>query len=462
MKKLLLSITVLSSSLMTWAQNGQLQNGGFESWTTTTLYDFPIEWTSSNQEQFYGTPTVIKSTDAQLGSYSTEIRSVAIGAAPDTAFGYVFLGATGGAGPSSGTPYTAAFNTVKFQYKCNLPESGDSVYMYFGRFIGGGLVEMAIFPAFGGVQSGWTQGTIPVSVTPQEELFIGFVIGDPNNNLLCAPGSWARIDNVQLFNNATQTTDLPNPSFETWSSNSTETCDYWFTLNQFVSQMGFQNAVKTTDAYAGSYAMEMTTNFNPPGGDTIPSFISVGLIDVMNPTTPFQPIPYNASPTTLSGAYKYAAVNGDQAAIQAVFYENGNPIGTISEPLTNQSTYTTFSVPVTLTGTPDSLIFIAFSGNNPGSVLKLDELSLSGGNVGLDEFKSMNLSIYPNPANDKVMVKLNGTFGYELINVYGTVVASASNLNNAIEIDLTQFTSGTYLIRLTNASTTETHSLVIR
>lgn len=462
MKKLLLSITVLSSSLMNWAQNGQLQNGGFESWTTTTLYDFPIEWTSSNQEQFYGTPTVIKSTDAQLGSYSAEIRSVAIGATPDTAFGYVFLGATGGAGPSSGTPYSAAFNTVKFQYKCNLPETGDSVYMYFGRFIGGGLVEMAIFPAFGGVQSGWTQGTIPVSVTPQEELFIGFVIGDPNNNLLCAPGSWARIDNVQLFNNATQTTDLPNPSFETWSSNSTETCDYWFTLNQFVSQMGFQNAVKTTDAYAGSYAMEMTTNFNPPGGDTIPSFISVGLIDVMNPVTPFQPIPYNASPTTLSGAYKYAAVNGDQAAIQAVFYENGNPIGTISEPLTNQSTYTTFSVPVTLTGIPDSLIFIAFSGNNPGSVLKLDELSLSGGNVGLDEFKSMNLSIYPNPANDKVMVKLNGTFGYELINVYGTVVASACNLNNAIEIDLTQFTSGTYVIRLTNASTTETHSLVIR
>jgi hypothetical protein len=60
------------------------------------------------------------------------------------------------------------------------------------------------------------------------------------------------------------------------------------------------------------------------------------------------------------------------------------------------------------------------------------------------------------------MAKLDGTFGYELINVYGTVVASESNLNNAIEIDLTQFTAGSYLIRLTNAGSTETHSLVIQ
>ena len=60
------------------------------------------------------------------------------------------------------------------------------------------------------------------------------------------------------------------------------------------------------------------------------------------------------------------------------------------------------------------------------------------------------------------MVKLDGTFGFELINVYGTVVASSSNLTDAVEIDLTQFTAGSYLIRLTNANSTETHSLVIR
>jgi hypothetical protein len=178
--------------------------------------------------------------------------------------------------------------------------------------------------------------------------------------------------------------------------------------------------------------------------------------------SPFASIPYNASPTLLSCKYKHLPVNSDQGMIQIQFFEAGNPIGNVMMPFVTNLSWTNLSVPVIISGTPDSMLFIAFSGQKPGTILKLDELSLSGGNVGLDEFKAMNLSIYPNPASDKVMAKLDGTFGYELINVYGTVVASESNLNNAIEIDLTQFTAGSYLIRLTNAGSTETHSLVIQ
>lgn len=462
MKKLLLSITVLSSSLMTWAQNGQLQNGGFENWTNTTLYDFTTVWNTSDQDQYVGVPTVVKSTDAQNGTYSAEIRSVSYGPASDTAFGYVFHGNTGAMGPSGGIPYTASFNTIKFRYKCDLPVANDSVYVYMIRFLGGTVVDYTVAPVVGGTTSTWTQGSLTVSSVPQDELFFGFVMGDPNNGVLCAPGSWARFDNVELFNGAAAATAVPDFSFESWSSNSIETPDNWFTLNDILSGMGMQNAVKSTDAAVGTYSIELTTIQDPNSGDTIPGFISAGPINFMSMGNPFAAIPYNASPTLLSCKYQHMPVNSDQGVIQVQFFQAGNPIGNAMMPFVTNFTWTNLSVPVTIAGTPDSMLFIAFSGDNPGTVLKLDELSLSGGNVGLDEFNSMNLSIYPNPATDKVMVKLEGTFGYELINVYGTIVASAFNLNNAIEIDLTQFNSGSYFIRLTNASSTETHSLVIQ
>lgn len=462
MKKLLLSITVLSSSLMIWAQNGQLQNGGFENWTNTTLYDFTTVWHTSDQDQFVGIPTVVKSTDAQNGSYSAEIRSVSYGPASDTAFGYVFHGNTGAMGPDGGIPYTALFNTIKFQYKCDLPVTNDSVYVYMIRFQGGTIVDYTIAPVVGGTTSAWTQGSLTVSSVPQDELFFGFVMGDPNNGVLCAPGSWARFDNVQLFNGATAATAIPDFSFESWASNTIETPDNWFTLNDILSGMGLENAVKSTDAAVGNYAIELSTIQDPQSGDTIPGFLSAGPINFMAPGSPFAPIPYNASPTLLSCKYKHLPVNSDQGMIQIQFFQAGNPIGNVMMPFVTNLSWTNLSVPVIISGTPDSMLFIAFSGQNPGTILKLDELSLSGGNVGLDDFKAMNLSIYPNPASDKVMVKLDGTFGFELINVYGTVVASSSNLTDAVEIDLTQFTAGSYLIRLTNANSTETHSLVIR
>lgn len=462
MRKLLLSITLVSSSFMTWAQNGQLQNGGFENWTNTTLYDFTTIWHTSDQDQYVGVPTVVKSTDAQNGTYSAEIRSVSYGPAGDTAFGYVFHGSTGSMGPNAGIPYTASFNTIKFRYKCDLPVTNDSVYVYMIRFLGGTVVDYTVAPVVGGTTSTWTQGSLTVSSVPQDELFFGFVMGDPNNGVLCAPGSWARFDNVELFNGASAATAVPDFSFESWSSNSIETPDNWYTLNDILSGMGLQNAVKSTDAAVGTYSIELTTIQDPNSGDTIPGFMSAGPINIMAMGNPFSPIPYNASPTLLSCKYQHMPVNSDQGMIQVQFFQAGNPIGNTMMPFLTNLSWTNLSLPIIISGTPDSMLFIAFSGDNPGSVLKLDELSLSGGNVGLDEFKTMNLSIYPNPASDKVMVKLDGEFGYELINMYGTVVASADNLNNAVEIDLTQFNSGSYVIRLTNASSTETHSLVIQ
>lgn len=461
MKKLVLSIFALCSVAQITAQNGQIPNGGFENWSNTTLYDYTTMWKCSNQDQFSGVATAYKSTDAQLGTYSAEIRSVALGPNPDTLFGYVLHGSVGSSGPDGGIPYTSVFNTVKFQYKCDLPVANDSVFLYVIRFISGAPVEFVMQPVIGGTHSTWTQGSALITSNPQEELFIGFVMGDPMNNVYCAPGSWARIDNVQMFNGAMPVTNLPDPSFESWAEETVENPDNWSTLNNVLSGMALANSNKTTDAYTGTYAIELTTVFESNSSNTFPGIISWGPLDLNNMSNPFLPAPYNANPTIFSGAYKYSSVSVEDANIQINFLQGGTVIGTHTQPFYGASQYVTFSSPISISGTPDSIVFVAFSGSEVGSTLKLDDLSFSGGNVGIDEFEKFSISVYPNPATDIVMIKSEGIYSFEIIDLTGKVVRSEANLMGTQTIDVRTISKGAYLVKLNNASGIKIHQLVI-
>jgi len=359
-------------------------------------------------------------------------------------------------GPEGGVPYTSTFNTVKFYYKCDIP-AGDSLYVLVMRFSSGVMTEMQVLPAATGQVNSWTQASVSLAANAQDELFFGFVMGDPINENYCAPGAWARIDNVQLYNGANAQTALPDYSFENWSSVSVESPDDWYTYNEMLAGMGLENINKTADANAGMYAAEMTTVQEPVYGDTIPAMLS--LADINSQTSL---VPYNASPATFSGAYKYAPVNGDQAFIMVTFYNNGNVIGFQQQLIAAAASYTTFSLPLTIVGTPDSMMFFAHSGSNPGSVLKLDNLSLSGGNVSVDEFAKSALSVYPNPASVEVMVKAEGIYDLELINAQGATVYANPQNSGVTIVDLLSFPSGTYFVRLQNADQIVTEKLIIR
>lgn len=437
------------------AQYGQIQNGGFENWTTTTLYDYLNDWKDSNRDNnFFGTPTVFKSSDAQLGAYSAEVTSQLVGT--DTVFGYVFQGTIGDSGPESGVPYSSTFNKVQFQYKSDLPV-GDSLFVIIVRYEAGAMVEMIVEPVVSGVQSTWTQGSLSISSTTQDSLFLAFIAGDPFNNLYLTPGAWARIDNVQLLNGTTAQPNLPDFSFENWTPQVVESADNWYSYNEVLAAFDLENANKTTDANSGTYAIEMTTVELTQYGDTIPSFLSFSpIIDG------FEAVPYVASPTTFSGSYKYSPTGSDEASIQIYFMQNGAYIGNLTETLTAQSNYTAFSSPITIVGIPDSILFVVSSGDSLGSILKLDDLSFSGGNVGLAEFAQMSSSIYPNPASSIVMIKSEGAYAFELVNITGEVVISNANLCGVQEINIEDVIPGTYFVRLTNGTTTAIHKLIVQ
>jgi len=64
---------------------------------------------------------------------------------------------------------------------------------------------------------------------------------------------------------------------------------------------------------------------------------------------------------------------------------------------------------------------------------------------------NQNVSIYPNPANDKIFIE--GKFSsqsIEIIDMNGKLVISRTADSNITEIDITNLTQGVYLVRVSN------------
>ena len=462
MKKIYTTLLATVIATLTFGQNAQIVNGGFENWTDVQLFDSPNDWISSNSDEWQGVETVLKSTEASDGNFSCEFTAKEVGSFPDTTFGYVLHGSIGPSGPDGGIPYTDIFNEVTFDYQSDLPV-GDTLYMLTIRFDALGMpIEQLLLPAAYGTNATWTSGSVTVPATPQTELFFGFVLGDPFAGDYTTPDKWARVDNVKLKNAAVATTDLPNNSFEQWTTTTIEQPNNWFTMNEFLIGSGIQNATKTTDANSGSFAVELTTMYNSDWDDTIGGFVSIGSID-MNGPNPFTPIPYVASPTTFNYSYKYAPTNGDPSGgILVEFFSGGISIGQDFVNPTAQATYFTGALTLSYSGTPDSMSLIAFSGDSLGSVLKLDDLSFSGGDVGIEEFKKLSTNVYPNPASDYVMIKANGSYSIEMIDVTGKVVHSSENNFGVLTVDTVNFKTGAYFIRINTESGIKTHKLIIQ
>ena len=458
MEKSYLTIVALLLATASFGQNGTLPNAGFENWSTNAIYDYTTSWFCSNEDDWRGVEATSQSTDAAAGLYSCELSAQEAG--QDTVFGFVLHGTIGQNGPSGGISYSDAFDEVQFQYKSDL-QTGDTLFLLAIRFTGGVETSSALIEAAVGTQSAWTAGSVSIPAGSQDALFIGFVLGNPFSNNPPTPGSWARIDQVAMYNAGGAVTNLPDPGFEDWTTQSVETPDSWYTMNEQLVGLNLENVTKTTDANSGSFAVELTTVEDPVYGDTISAVLSLGDL-LMSGGNPFSPVPYNASPATFTCNYKYAPSGMDGATITIDFLSAGASVGSAFIPINNAATWTPISFPINLSMQPDSMVFVVFSGSNPGSVLILDDVSLSGGNVSLAEFETMDVSIYPNPATTSVMLKAEGNYSYAIVDLAGNVVKNGQMLSGATQVTTSDLSSGTYIINISNATTTETHKLIIQ
>lgn len=177
---------------------------------------------------------------------------------------------------------------------------------------------------------------------------------------------------------------VPNGGFESWVISSFENPLFYGTSN-FENKDNVTtgvNATKTTDAFAGSYALKLSTVLT--GTDVTFAFFANG-----NPGNNAEGgIPINQKPTGVRFWYKSNIIGSDSAIFLAQFKKSGNVIGSyIYKFGQNKSTYTLFNQTFSpaLPVTPDTVLIAAASSNaflnggfQPGNFLQLDSISLKG------------------------------------------------------------------------------------
>ncbi|MCE3225788.1 MAG: hypothetical protein K0S32_339 [Bacteroidetes bacterium] len=182
---------------------------------------------------------------------------------------------------------------------------------------------------------------------------------------------------------------VPNGGFESWQVGNFEDPINYQTSNtdqkeEAINQPGFFfNTSKTTDAYAGQYAIKLTTA--TAGTATVFGFFANG-----NPDgAVFKGgIPYSQKPTGLRFYYK-STINGtDSALVLLRFKKNGVQIGSYIYKFTQSKTvYTLFNQTLSpaLPMNPDTIMIACASSNAflqtgfvPGNMMQVDSLSFTG------------------------------------------------------------------------------------
>ena len=246
---------------------------------------------------------------------------------------------------------------------------------------------------------------------------------------------------------------IPNSGFENWTTaGSYENLNSWGTPNDACSGP-FYRITKSTDNYPtniGTYSMKIESNTA-----LLPGFCAYGYEQTQvgtNGTTQFS---ITGHPTSLTGYYKFAPLNGDTMGILVLLYNAGvqQSVGSFSTSVA-ASNWTSFNIPFSTYTTADSasIVLSTFYLSPVGhpvphgnSVLYVDNLNFDNLITGIAELnKTNNVSVYPNPTNTQFTIETNAS-EKQIVNIfdvngklvltqtiYGTTNVDASNFNAGI------------------------------
>jgi hypothetical protein len=250
---------------------------------------------------------------------------------------------------------------------------------------------------------------------------------------------------IFVFTSRAQDT-IPNNNFEYWLSNTNP--ENWNTVNDLLP---FGNAAcfQSTDGYEGDYALFMKTI--DLDGLIVPGVTSLGTIG-MGFTE--GGVPFQSRPESLSGYFKHPST-GDMVMLAIEFFKNGEIIG-FANWATSDSIpdYTQFTVPITFTSAeePDTMnITILTDQNVLGSALTLDALSFTFPPVNVEELKSNNVEIYPNPCFDFLnFTSEKNVRSVEVLTLSGDIIYVKQNMEGASKLDMRDLPKGLYILRFSS------------
>lgn len=381
MKKHLLSILLISISTLLFSQS--IPNGGFENWNTIT-YENPISYQTSNlhgDKGSIGTLNAIKTTDAFHGNYAIRLTTDISGL--DTNFAYFCNGDPGKNPPKGGMPYNQTPTGIRLHYKSNIMAGDSSLVLV--EFKKNGALLGQYFWAISASQSSYTifqKNFSPALPSTPDTVIIGIASSFPFGGNRGIPGTSIQVDSISFTGVASQPTSF-NGDMELWQTINTSQILGW---NINGNNQG--NTYQTTDAYSGTYALELQTQAPSfgGGGDIQPSQAITG--HWTNNGPPKGGLPFSNMIDTLIMYYKYLPADPtDSASVSMTFYKNGSFIYGMQKRLPVAGGYTMFQYRINIPGSiaPDTvLISLASSSYTTwpipssfiGSDFKVDNLYL--------------------------------------------------------------------------------------
>lgn len=393
MKKTLLFISAIIIGFSSYAQYE-----GFENWTTNSVQTLDGYQTTVNDRGVDGSTAAYSVADPVTGALSIKLETV-IGSQGDTLFGYFIDG-----DPDLMTPGQAVslndVDSVIGWYKYDIQPNDSTLFICMTTFMstpsGGNSYYIQ------GSQPTWKRFAFYVGAPAADSLLIGAASSDAMN-FQGIPGSWIQYDDIQLKSSAGQLMNIVNSSFENWSPMSWDEPNGWATGNTWAIGQPSMPAVKTTDSYAGTYALELNILLSTEG-DTLWGAATNGY---WGNNGPQGGKPYTGSPTAVECYYKYAPVGGDNANLFIEFRQGGSVVGNNGNGFsTTVGSYTLWTQSIAPM-TPDTVLIAMWAGNNIGSQFKIDNLDFVFP-VGISEGLTVDkLVSYPNPATDVIKIKFN-------------------------------------------------------
>ena len=440
MKRIIFTFLVPFIALIVKAQ---IPDANLESWKTTSA-DFPAQWNTMG--------LVTKVSPAPNGSYGCKVQA-------DTntgELGAVYYGDMSNNLMLSGMHVTTRPDSLVGYFKYDISK-GDTAWVIIhpqrnGRSMGYTLYKLTGSQASTFQRIGIKIKYIVPTVIP-DTIFIGVTSGNPLDSYFYR-SSYVIADNF-TFKGVSQA--IPNNSFENWNTLSYDLPTGWDGFNYFDAQ----TVTRSTDAYAGKYAMKIENlmqSGDPIGGTAY----TVGPQTYSNSIyTPSFPV--SSSCDTFFCYAKFQPQNKDSADIYIEIYKADSIIGS-GEMLIGStlSKYTLIKVPIDFyyTGVkPDSAMIFMSSFKDDGNFIPRGVSALYVDNMSFDmpmvsgivrtDF-SGSFSIYPNPATDKLYLDVKGNAkisNVEVLNIEGKCVISQTG--HISSVDIGNLSPGIYTLRTT-------------
>ena len=224
-----------------------------------------------------------------------------------------------------------------------------------------------------------------------------------------------------LIGTSIQAQQIPNGGFENWVQESygEEPANWGEFGLQFLNSISpgsiDSTIVKSQDAYSGTYAMEIRSK--ALSGVPTDTIIPLVMLNLKNSNLDSAKMKIDSTLLSLSGYIKQDLVSADSnsTSISVFVYSGGSITGLgAMEFNMNIVNYTSFDIPIFYFGTiaGDSIEVWITAGNSnapvPGNIMLLDdfELHYQTAITGIEETISSEISVYPNPFNDQLIIEL--------------------------------------------------------